>query len=117
MRIRILGKTWTLRFAPVAELGRDYGHCDSPDRPRKEIAIREDLKGREAVDTAIHECLHAAGWHLCDEEWIDRLATGISKVLWSPEMLKRILDDDAVRAALAPKPVVIDTTSFDDGVE
>lgn len=103
MRVRILGRTWNLRFGSVAELGRDYGACDPPNLRGKEIIIRDDLRGRELVDTFIHESLHAGAWHQLDEAFIERLATDVSKLLWTPELLARILDDDSVREALRPK--------------
>jgi len=96
MRVRILGKTWNVRFAPVAEMGRDYGACDPPNVRGKEITLRDDLRGRELVDTVIHESLHAGGWHQFDEAFIERLATEISKLLWRREVLERVLDDPEV---------------------
>jgi hypothetical protein len=104
MRVRILGKTWNVRFASVAEMGRDMGACDPPTVRGKEIVIRDDLRGRELCDTAIHECLHAGGWHQLDEAFIERLATDVSKLLWTPEILRRLLDDPIVREALKPEP-------------
>ena len=97
MRIQILGKTWNVRFASVAELGRDFGACDPPSVRGKEIIVRDDLRGRELVDTLIHESLHAGGWHQFDEAFIERLATDVSKLLWRHEVLERVLDDDDVR--------------------
>jgi hypothetical protein len=99
MRIRILGKVWNVRFAPAAELGRDFGTCDPPSVRRKEITVRDDLRGRELVDTIIHESLHAGGWHQLDEAFVDRLATDVSRLLWRPEVLVRVVDDDQVRRA------------------
>ena len=101
MRIRILGKTWNFRFGTVAEMPRDFGACDPPHTRGKEITVREDIRGRLLADTVIHESLHAGAWHQLDEEFIERLATDVSKLLWRPEILRRLLDDDEVRAALA----------------
>jgi hypothetical protein len=97
MRTRILGRTWNVRFASAAEMGRDYGACDPPSVRGKEIAVRDDLRGRELVDTLIHEALHAGAWHQLDEAFIERLATDIAKLIWRPEMLVRVVDDDELR--------------------
>jgi hypothetical protein len=99
MRIRIHNKHWNVRFVSEAELGRDYGSCDPPHVRGKQIAVRDDLRGRELVDTIIHESLHAGAWHQLDEAFIERLATDVSKLLWRPEVLARLVDDDEVRQA------------------
>lgn len=100
---RILGKTWNFRFASAADLGGDLGACDPPSTKGKEIAVRDDLRGRVLLDTVLHESLHAGAWHQLDEAFIERFCTDVSKLLWHPEILERLLDDDAVRAVLAPK--------------
>lgn len=99
MRIRILGKAWTLSF--VAYVGGkrtkrgpgkfgDYGQCDDPDSAgTKRIRIREDLRGELLLDTIIHEMLHAANWHI-DEDHVNRLATDMARTIMRKAVWERI---------------------------
>lgn len=100
MKIRIGGKQWALGFYSKEHMGRDLGGCDPPSRKGKEIYILDTLRGRIALDTILHECLHAASWAQFDEAFVDRLATDLSKVVFNPVVLARILDDPAVKEVL-----------------
>ena len=79
MRIKIGGKYWKLIFS---KLRGDYlGKCDAPDTNDKKIRISKNLEEVEELDVLIHELLHAADWYK-DEEWVERTASEIAKVLW-----------------------------------
>jgi hypothetical protein len=57
------------------------GTCDAPNTPGKAIRILSELKGRERLETIIHECLHAAGWEL-KEKSVTHAARDIARILW-----------------------------------
>ena len=78
MYVRLNKRWWRLRF--VAKLNA-AGECDSPDTKKKEIRIRESLKGEDRLDTIIHEALHACLWEL-DDDFVDTIASDIARVLW-----------------------------------
>jgi hypothetical protein len=100
MKIRILGKQWNLAFCPEKAMGRNLGLCDPPTKKGKEISILETLRGKLALDTVIHECLHASSFMQFDEQFVDTLATDIARAVFHPPVLARILDDPAVREVL-----------------
>lgn len=77
MQITMLGKRWTLRFAP--NLGNG-GDCDPPDHPRKEIRINSTLDERRELEVILHELTHAAFWHL-DETYVENFANAAADVL------------------------------------
>ena len=79
MQITIHGKRWRLRFCKLD--GETFGECDSPDTPRKEMRIEEDLTGQKKLDTLLHELRHAASWHVA-EEVIELEASAIAACLW-----------------------------------
>jgi hypothetical protein len=78
MRITILGKRWLLQF--VKRLDKARGECDNPTEPKKEIRIREGLKGEQKLEVLIHEMLHAAAWHV-DEKFVKRFAEDVARNL------------------------------------
>jgi hypothetical protein len=63
---------------------RECGWCfysfDGTD-PVNEIWIRSDISGLEALDTLLHECIHASLPDL-REESVEEIATGIANILW-----------------------------------
>lgn len=83
MKIKILGKIWNLKFVKYLS-GKNKvkydGLCESPDTKDKTIYIQKGLSEQDEFETIIHECLHAASWHL-DEEFITQCAADITKVL------------------------------------
>jgi hypothetical protein len=94
---------WKVRFASSVELGPALdGHCDNPKAKGKEITIHEELRGVDLLEVCVHEATHAAFWKI-GEEHVAEFAKQLSKMLFQPEILRRILDDDTVRALLAPK--------------
>lgn len=47
----------------------------------KTIRIADNLRGKELMDTVIHEMLHAADYYK-DEEWVEKVASDITRLLW-----------------------------------
>jgi len=80
VRLRLRGKLWRLLITKDT-LGTAKGSCEAPTLPNKAIRIRPSLKGRQELDTYIHEMLHACLWDL-DEEAITDSATDIARALW-----------------------------------
>lgn len=78
MYITLNKKRWRLKFIPrmVAD-----GECDSPDTKNKEIRIREGLRGERRLEVIVHELLHACMWSF-DEQFVDQIASDITRVLW-----------------------------------
>ena len=66
-----------LQRPSIDELGR----CEHPGAKHKAIHLDPDLDGRLAMDTAIHEALHACFWWL-SEEVVEKVATDIARFLW-----------------------------------
>jgi len=85
MIVQILGKRWQLKFCRMLSPGAgekpDHGQCDHPDKIRKEIRINSTLEDRQELEAIIHECAHAARWHV-DEEFIEQEAYDLSVILW-----------------------------------
>lgn len=54
-------------------------------KPR-EIRIHHELHGSEFFETLLHEALHHAADHL-DEEWVGKLASEFTAILFRPEVL------------------------------
>ena len=79
MRVELGGKRWNLVFKKMTDSA--HGECDHPEKPKKQIRIRKDLKDRLQLEALIHEMLHACEWNL-DEEWIHSTGYELSVVLW-----------------------------------
>lgn len=78
MRVKILGKIWTLVFK---RLSKHDGYCDPPTQPNKQIQIDSRLKAQRLLTVTLHECLHAADWHK-DEAWVEQVAEDLGRTLW-----------------------------------
>lgn len=77
MRVKVLGKTWTLQFVPLADC---RGLCEGPHDKGKRIKIDSRLEGEERLEVVIHELIHAAGWHL-DEQFVATFSVDLARVL------------------------------------
>jgi len=80
MRVRILGKQWTI-IDPAKLPDGVYGDCDPPDATRRKIRLRKGLSERRRLEILIHECLHCADWSK-DESWVTQTAEDVAKILW-----------------------------------
>jgi hypothetical protein len=83
MRIKIGGRHYRLVFLPriYHEDQEVDGLCDAPDLKGKSIYVRSGLRGKERIEVLVHEMLHAAFWHLCEES-VEDTAKEIAEVLW-----------------------------------
>ena len=79
MRVKILGKFWTLVFKP---LRKDDGYCDAPTQAGKQIQIDSRLRGQRKLEICLHEMLHAADWHKDEDAWIAPVAADLARALW-----------------------------------
>lgn len=86
MRIRVLGKYWSLTFPP--NLGDNHGDCAEPKATGKRIRVHGGLRGKDFTETVVHECVHAAGWHLT-EEYVTQFAADLANILHHPEIMRR----------------------------
>jgi len=97
---KVAWRKWRVVF--TRDLPKDLdGLCDSPTkdgRPRrgKQIQIRENLQGRELIETVIHESLHAA-LECVNEEYVEQTATDQADLICHTEVLKRFLNCPAMR--------------------
>lgn len=100
MKIRILGKTWDLRFPPHEEMGGKAGSCDHPGQRNKSIDVWDELRGEECLDTIIHECLHAGAYNVLGEHFCEQIGTDIARAVLTKDALWRILDDPKVQEVI-----------------
>ena len=92
MHVTILGKRYEVRFVPY--LGKNtLGNCEDPNEPGRVIRIRKGLSEKQTLDTTIHEILHASDWTK-SEEWIEAVATDLTKILWRLGYRKTNVDKD-----------------------
>lgn len=80
-RCKILGKYWTLRFLDGRKMPGADGLCTDPNKPGREILIRENLADPRRLDTLLHEALHCSAWHI-DEDFVTEFATDVARLLW-----------------------------------
>lgn len=73
-----MNRRWRVRRKHVKG---QLGSCDPPDEPEKVIYLDPDLRGLEALRTAIHEGWHACDWHR-DEEMVDQGSDDVGLFLW-----------------------------------
>lgn len=81
MRAKILGKYWNISFQPASKMPGMDGCCSHPEEPHRHIKIRTKLRGERELDVVIHECLHAAGWHI-DHDFVSDFASDVARLLW-----------------------------------
>ena len=79
-RVTIRGRRWNFEIVNTLP-DASHGEIDPYDRPDKAIRIARNQKPLDALDTVIHECLHAAFPDLCEEAVTDS-ATDIARVLF-----------------------------------
>lgn len=79
--IVILNRRWNYDGAAARVPGDRDGDCDPPTTPGKTIRIRRSLRGERRLAIAIHEMLHAAGWHIA-EEFVEQFAEDAARALW-----------------------------------
>jgi hypothetical protein len=95
MRITILGQYLAVRFCSYLGKAKDgakyHGFCDPPGKPNREIRLLAGERGKDLLDSVIHESLHAAGWHI-REEFVEQFAQDLANVITTPGIWERITD-------------------------
>ena len=81
MHFTLLGKRWQILWTSRFDNPKTIGECDPPDRVNKAIRIKRPLAMELELDTIIHECLHAAAWHMFDEQYVTQAAADIARLL------------------------------------
>lgn len=81
MQLTILGRRWELVECDGRELPGRWGECDDPRTPGKRIRIRKRLSGQHRVEILLHEQLHAAGFDMFDEGFVEQLARDLARNL------------------------------------
>jgi len=71
------GRRWKIEYSRMRNAD---GLCDPPNLPEKTLTLRSGLTGRDAVEVAIHEGLHACLWDL-DETTVEETARDITALL------------------------------------
>ena len=66
------------RFSIVPSVGIDAGECNIEKR---RILLNTQESGKPAMDTAIHEALHACFWDM-DDDAVTEAANAITRFLW-----------------------------------
>lgn len=76
------GLRYRLRFVRSREIPFDrWADCSPPSDSKREIRIRQVLRGRARLETVIHEALHAQTWTRSEED-VRRSARELAKLLW-----------------------------------
>jgi len=58
-----------------------HGLCDPPAVKNPEIVIDDRLRGKELLNTYIHETIHALKWNLTEDQ-VTQMADDLSQLLW-----------------------------------
>jgi hypothetical protein len=82
LRVRIRDRVWRVRFMPARHMGNDWGRCYHPSRRNPLIEVRRSLRGRNLIDTIIHELLHAQHPEMT-EEAVDTTACMVARALYA----------------------------------
>ena len=91
--LEILGQHYDIIWAPATLIPDKFGHSDAENQ---EIVLRANLRGQQALDTLLHEIIHAAS-HITGVE-ISELQThmlgfALSAIIRAnPELLAFIID-------------------------
>ena len=79
MVVTLRGRKWKVVFTRLPR-GTD-GECDDPRERGKEIRISTRLSEQDALETIVHEVLHAADFDK-KEEWADDVGRNLARLLW-----------------------------------
>lgn len=78
----LAGLRYRVRFVRSREIPFDrWADCSAPTESRREIRIRQTLRGRARLETVIHEALHAQTWQRSEED-VTRAARELAILLW-----------------------------------
>lgn len=98
MRLKLLGKFWTISFPKWLGWTVIDGHrrqvegdCTDPSETHRQIRILNRLRGEDALCALLHEMLHAADWSK-DESWVEAVSEDIARAIMRPEIRSRIFE-------------------------
>jgi hypothetical protein len=95
--VTFFGKRWRVEWVEGLP---ELGYCEKADKVDKRVLLDSRLRGQKLVEVLVHECTHAAFWHL-DEEFVREFADEIAKALFHKDMAPYFLKE--LTAAAAPK--------------
>ena len=76
------GIRWRFRFVRSSEIPNDrWADCSHPSDPKRQLRIRQVLKGKIRLETILHEALHAQ-WPDDTEEKIALSGKELAALLW-----------------------------------
>jgi len=76
------GIRWRFRFVKSSQIPNDrWADCSDPGDPKRQIRVREVLRGRAKLETVLHEALHAQ-WPEDSEEKIKKSGKELADLLW-----------------------------------
>lgn len=93
MKLKILGKTYSVEFVAEEALPKDYGECNDV---LQVIKVRTDLHPETQADVLLHEVIHAIdfGCNLkLTEHQVHSLATGLLGVMLDNKELTECLNN------------------------
>ena len=74
----ICGRRFRVRYS---NLRTNHGVCTDPGKPNPTITIAKGLDELGELETIIHESLHAAGYFVLSEEFVENAAHDIARLL------------------------------------
>ena len=90
-RIKIGGRHWTITSAPM--VGFDGLAENDPRTRNKHIWIGSHVRGKDLLDTIIHEVTHCA-YPFLTEEAVLQFATELADILWKLDYRSSDLGDE-----------------------
>ena len=73
---------WRFRFVRSSEIPNDrWADCSPPSDPKRQIRVRQVLRGKAKLETVLHEALHAQ-WPEDSEATIARHGKELAQLLW-----------------------------------
>lgn len=76
------GMRYRFRFVRSSEIPFDrWADCSPPSEPKREIRVRQVLRGRARMETVIHEALHAQTWSRSEDD-VRRSSRELAALLW-----------------------------------
>jgi hypothetical protein len=78
----LAGVRYRIRFVRSSEIPFDrFADCSSPESSKREIRVRQVLRGKARMETVIHEALHAQTWDRTEAD-VARSARELAALLW-----------------------------------
>ena len=83
IRTKINLKEWRVRLVNSSRMSRGpWGECDDPSVSNPEIWVNRNAKGKDLLDTLIHETIHSVRPAVADEAVLETSST-IAGFFWN----------------------------------